>query len=261
MCSYSLNRQITAAILTKVFNLSNVYDTAYMLWYTREASVAVYVANLPMIWPLLREWVPYLRSGLTRSGGSELPRFASDSDPRSAARSAARNSMKHHSGIMQAYDDFDMTLDHKEDGTTLDTGSDRGSDNVITPVNTTTPLPRPSMATARIPSTDHEKEQKTPVAEKHNFGFANRPVSWSLEEGNPPQTRSVPSGFVAHSATPSVNLGVIHAETRIEVESSIDEKEDEEEKAAAFDPTTVASTAHVRIQGPMNEARKTPSQR
>lgn len=33
-----------------------------MLWYTREASVAVYVSNLPMIWPLLREWFPILRS-------------------------------------------------------------------------------------------------------------------------------------------------------------------------------------------------------
>ncbi len=33
-----------------------------MLWYTREASVAVWVANLPMIWPLMREWLPFLRS-------------------------------------------------------------------------------------------------------------------------------------------------------------------------------------------------------
>jgi hypothetical protein len=47
--------QIIAAILTKIYNLSDVYDSAYMLWYTREASVAVYVTNLPGIWPLLRE--------------------------------------------------------------------------------------------------------------------------------------------------------------------------------------------------------------
>ncbi|CZR58072.1 uncharacterized protein PAC_07962 [Phialocephala subalpina] len=53
---------ILAAILTKVFNLSNIWDPSYMLWYTREASVAVYVSNLPMIWPLLREWFPCLRS-------------------------------------------------------------------------------------------------------------------------------------------------------------------------------------------------------
>ena len=52
---------IVAAILTKVFNLSDIYSTQYMLWYIREASTAMYVANLPMIWPLLREWFPYLR--------------------------------------------------------------------------------------------------------------------------------------------------------------------------------------------------------
>jgi hypothetical protein len=52
---------IVAAILTKVFNLGDIYSTEYMLWYIREASTAMYVANLPMIWPLLREWIPYLR--------------------------------------------------------------------------------------------------------------------------------------------------------------------------------------------------------
>jgi hypothetical protein len=53
---------ILAAILTKIFNLSNIWDPSYMLWYTREASVAIYVSNLPMIWPLMREWFPVLRS-------------------------------------------------------------------------------------------------------------------------------------------------------------------------------------------------------
>ncbi|KAH7346864.1 hypothetical protein BKA65DRAFT_285935 [Rhexocercosporidium sp. MPI-PUGE-AT-0058] len=53
---------ILAAVLTKVFNLSDVWDPSYMLWYTREASVAVYVSNLPMIWPLLREWFPALKT-------------------------------------------------------------------------------------------------------------------------------------------------------------------------------------------------------
>ncbi|OAL07352.1 hypothetical protein IQ06DRAFT_342090 [Phaeosphaeriaceae sp. SRC1lsM3a] len=52
---------IVAAILTKVYNLSDVYATTYMLWYTREASVAVYVANLPGIWPLAREHIRFLR--------------------------------------------------------------------------------------------------------------------------------------------------------------------------------------------------------
>lgn len=52
---------IVAALLTKIFNLTNIYDPSYMYWYVREACVAVCVTNLPMIWPLLREWFPSLR--------------------------------------------------------------------------------------------------------------------------------------------------------------------------------------------------------
>ena len=52
---------IAAAILTKVFNLTDVYSTVYMLWYFREASTAIYVSNLPLIWPLLREWLTSFR--------------------------------------------------------------------------------------------------------------------------------------------------------------------------------------------------------
>ncbi len=36
-----------------------------MFWYTREASVAVYVASLPGIWPLLREHIGFLRDHTT----------------------------------------------------------------------------------------------------------------------------------------------------------------------------------------------------
>ncbi|KAF2739210.1 hypothetical protein EJ04DRAFT_484737 [Polyplosphaeria fusca] len=66
---------IVAAILTKVYNLTNVYSTVYMSWYTREASVAVYVANLPGIWPLLREHIRFLRSHASYPSNSGLPRY------------------------------------------------------------------------------------------------------------------------------------------------------------------------------------------
>ncbi|KAF9699388.1 hypothetical protein EKO04_002590 [Ascochyta lentis] len=68
---------IIAAILTKVYNLSDVYDTAYMHWYTREASVAVYVANLPGIWPLLREHIRFLRDHTNSyvTDQSRMPRY------------------------------------------------------------------------------------------------------------------------------------------------------------------------------------------
>jgi len=66
---------IVAAILTKVYNLSDVYSTTYMLWYIREASVAVYVANLPGIWPLLREHIRFLREHTSyyATGQSKMP--------------------------------------------------------------------------------------------------------------------------------------------------------------------------------------------
>lgn len=52
---------IVAAILTKVYCLVPwLISYVYMNWYFREASVAVYVTNLPTIWPLLREVFPLL---------------------------------------------------------------------------------------------------------------------------------------------------------------------------------------------------------
>lgn len=47
-----------------------------MLWYTREASVAVYVANLPGIWPLAREHIRFLRDHTNSyiTGQSPMPR-------------------------------------------------------------------------------------------------------------------------------------------------------------------------------------------
>ena len=62
---------IVAATLTKIEFFVNIYDIDFMFWYTREASVAIYVANLPCIWPLLREALPVLRSwtpGFVSSG-------------------------------------------------------------------------------------------------------------------------------------------------------------------------------------------------
>ncbi|KAF2270552.1 hypothetical protein CC78DRAFT_451095 [Lojkania enalia] len=83
---------IIAAILTKVYNLSDVYSTVYMLWYTREASVAVYVANLPGIWPLLREHIRFLRNHTTYTTNSPLPQYGNLSTARTA-RSHAKEAI------------------------------------------------------------------------------------------------------------------------------------------------------------------------
>ncbi|KAF2277412.1 uncharacterized protein EI97DRAFT_457436 [Westerdykella ornata] len=68
--------KITAATLTKINNLSSLYSTVYMLWYVREASVAVYVANLPSIWPLLREHLRCLRTHLSSYPNGAMGRTA-----------------------------------------------------------------------------------------------------------------------------------------------------------------------------------------
>ncbi|KAL5339926.1 hypothetical protein BJX70DRAFT_397169 [Aspergillus crustosus] len=44
-----------AAILNKYFNFASPHTTIYQLWYIREASTAIYVANLMCWWPLLRK--------------------------------------------------------------------------------------------------------------------------------------------------------------------------------------------------------------
>ncbi|KAL2802096.1 hypothetical protein BJX63DRAFT_133981 [Aspergillus granulosus] len=46
---------MVAAILNKYFNFASPDTTIYQLWYIREASTAIYVANLMCWWPLLRK--------------------------------------------------------------------------------------------------------------------------------------------------------------------------------------------------------------
>jgi hypothetical protein len=46
---------IIAAILNKFFNFASPLTTTYQIWYIREASTAIYVANLMCWWPLLRK--------------------------------------------------------------------------------------------------------------------------------------------------------------------------------------------------------------
>lgn len=59
---------IVAAILTKVYCLvPRLISYVYMNWYFREATVAILVTNIPLVWSLLRDVFPALRSW---SGGS-----------------------------------------------------------------------------------------------------------------------------------------------------------------------------------------------
>lgn len=93
---------ILAAILTKVFNLTDVYSTVYMLWYVRESSVAVWVTNLPLIWPLLRETFPMLRSftpGLKGYTGSSRNRHKTLNSGGADTSVNNNTTIKSHGGI------------------------------------------------------------------------------------------------------------------------------------------------------------------
>lgn len=54
---------IVAAILTKIYCLvPSLITYVYLNWYFREASVSIYVTNLPVLWSLLRDIFPQLKS-------------------------------------------------------------------------------------------------------------------------------------------------------------------------------------------------------
>ncbi|KAJ5204943.1 uncharacterized protein N7498_005822 [Penicillium cinerascens] len=60
---------IVAAVLNKVYCLDPaLISYVYMNWYFREATVAILVTNLPLVWSLLRDVFPVLKSW---TGGSK----------------------------------------------------------------------------------------------------------------------------------------------------------------------------------------------
>ncbi|KAJ5382282.1 hypothetical protein N7517_000193 [Penicillium concentricum] len=90
---------IVAAVLNKVYCLvPSLISYVYMNWYFREATVAILVTNLPLIWSLLRDVFPALKSWTggskrgtdryksgpwTSKGGSNLPPYGPPSHARS----------------------------------------------------------------------------------------------------------------------------------------------------------------------------------
>lgn len=59
---YANPTQIIAGILSKSFALlpQNLDNIVYAFWYLREASVAVYVANMPLLWPMIRGMIKFV---------------------------------------------------------------------------------------------------------------------------------------------------------------------------------------------------------
>lgn len=69
-----------------------------MLWYTREASVAVYVSNIPNIWPLVRENMHVVRgrSDSYITGASRTPRYGRGSQSYGNLSSSKGSHHHHH---------------------------------------------------------------------------------------------------------------------------------------------------------------------
>jgi hypothetical protein len=68
-----------------------------MLWYTREASVAVYVANLPGIWPLLREHIRFLRehtNSYVTGASNKAPKYGYGSQYGNMSSKGARSRIR-----------------------------------------------------------------------------------------------------------------------------------------------------------------------
>ena len=63
---------IAAALLCKVYSLyPPLISYAYLNWYFREASVSVYVTNIPILYSLIRETFPAVaRWGYTKKGST-----------------------------------------------------------------------------------------------------------------------------------------------------------------------------------------------
>ncbi|KAL3471449.1 hypothetical protein BJX99DRAFT_24649 [Aspergillus californicus] len=97
---------IVAAILTKVYCLvPSLISYVYMNWYFRETTVAILVTNLPLIWSLLRDVFPALKSW---TGGSKRGTDRYRSGPWTSRASGLRNYGQQSNSHMKSGDDFPM---------------------------------------------------------------------------------------------------------------------------------------------------------
>ncbi|PWY88723.1 UbiD family decarboxylase [Aspergillus sclerotioniger CBS 115572] len=130
---------IVAAILNKLYCLvPSLISYVYMNWYFREATVAILVTNLPLVWSLLRDVFPALKSWTGGSRKATTERYRTG--PWTSKGSALRNYGAHsqlHSGeySMHAYNQStvitpqktisDASLEPSDDREPSEDGSER----------------------------------------------------------------------------------------------------------------------------------------
>ncbi|GIK04808.1 hypothetical protein Aspvir_008903 [Aspergillus viridinutans] len=129
---------IVAAVLNKIYCLvPSLISYVYMNWYFREATVAILVTNLPLVWSLLRDVFPALkswtggskrgtdryRSGPWTSKGSGLRAYG----PASQLRSGDYNMQDYtnHSTAMHQKAVSDVSVNQSDERDLSDDGSDR----------------------------------------------------------------------------------------------------------------------------------------
>lgn len=109
---------IVAAILTKIYCLvPSLITYVYLNWYVREASVSVYVTNLPALWSLLRDMFPQLRSwGFESKKSSSSGKTLTSSKRNSRNRTSTMNfNMQSFSRLGDKYGDVDGSINQSQE--------------------------------------------------------------------------------------------------------------------------------------------------
>jgi hypothetical protein len=103
---------IIAALLNKIYSTvpALLNDSVnYTFWYMREATVSVYVINLPTLWPVLRKFLPKL-TGRGSSASRSQGNTSNIHNPRSWATGRKRTLIS-----SKIVDDFEMKTKGKRD--------------------------------------------------------------------------------------------------------------------------------------------------
>ncbi|OGM50726.1 hypothetical protein ABOM_000539, partial [Aspergillus bombycis] len=85
--------QILMAILNRYVNFTEEYTVSFLRWYVAEVATAVYVANVPLLWPLLREL--FSLSSFANSYGRQGVSFPSGRRTTNTHHSRLRSRLSH----------------------------------------------------------------------------------------------------------------------------------------------------------------------
>lgn len=106
---------IICAIVSKIFTFRDIYDTSYQFWYLREASVGIYVSNLPHTWSFLRRTVGFLHSAATGKKRSSRPLYSGTKTGEASITGHAGVRSREFSAIISNHDDTRLGRSESEE--------------------------------------------------------------------------------------------------------------------------------------------------